>query len=184
MGIEFVRLPEVDSADIIDLMSGPAVRRHLPLASGPFGDPFGDIECAAFVAAKERIWTEHGYGPWGFVADGAFVGWGGPQPEDGDIDIALVLGRPAWGLGELIHREILRRVFDAVAPESVTALLPATRGSAHALLRLGYAPDGAAEIGGHPFHRYRLRPPKKLSSLKRGCHATGRGVGVPRVGNR
>ncbi|MFC5286688.1 hypothetical protein ACFPM7_06460 [Actinokineospora guangxiensis] len=143
MGIEFVRLPEVDSADVI----------------------------------------EHGRGPWASVADGGLMGRGGPQPEDGDIDIALLLRRRAWGWGQLIHREMLHRVFGAIAPESVTALLPTTRRSAHALLRLGYAPDGAAEIGGHP-RRYRLRPPKKLSSLKRGCRATGRVVGVPRVGNR
>ncbi len=57
--IAFTRLSEVAPEVIIELVNDPAVRRHLPLARGHFGPS----ECEKFVADKERIWEEHGYGP-------------------------------------------------------------------------------------------------------------------------
>ena len=57
--IAFTRLSEVDPKAIIELLNNPMVRRHLPLAKGPFGPS----ECERFVAAKERIWEENGTGP-------------------------------------------------------------------------------------------------------------------------
>ena len=92
--IVFSRLPQVDAADLIALMNDPRVRRHLPLARGVFGP----AECEQFVEMKERIWAEHGYGPWAFVIRGEFAGWGGLQPEGEDIDLGLVL-RPSSGDG-------------------------------------------------------------------------------------
>jgi [ribosomal protein S5]-alanine N-acetyltransferase len=74
------RLPEVDPAELVALMNDPRVLRHMPLARGPFGP----AECARFVAAKERLWAEHGYGPWAILVDGALAGWGGLQP-DGEL---------------------------------------------------------------------------------------------------
>ncbi|MBM7774294.1 hypothetical protein JOD54_004498 [Actinokineospora baliensis] len=153
MEIEFVRLTEIAVADIVGLLDDPAVRGHLPLASGRFDEG----ACRGWVAGKEAIWAEHGYGPWGFVADGVFVGWGGPQPEGADADIALVLHKHAWGLGERIYREVIRRVFADPARDSVTVLLPPSRGRGHALLRLGYRTDGEVEIDGHVFRRFRLK---------------------------
>ncbi|GAA2992155.1 hypothetical protein [Actinokineospora diospyrosa] len=150
--IEFVRLTEVAPADIVALLDDPAVRGHLPLASGRFDEG----ACRGWVAAKEAIWDEQGYGPWGFVANGVFLGWGGPQPEGRDVDVALVLHKHAWGLGERIYREVIRRVFADPERDSVTVLLPPTRGRAHALLRLGYSADGEVEIDGHVFRRFRL----------------------------
>ena len=88
--IAFTRLSEVDPGVIIELVNDPAVRRHLPLARGHFGPS----ECEKFVADKERIWEEHGYGPWAFVIDDEFIGWGGLQPEGDDVDVGLVL-RPS-----------------------------------------------------------------------------------------
>lgn len=85
--IEFRRLTEVDPADMIRLANDPLVRRHMPLSSGTFGE----AEFESFVADKERLWEEHGYGPWAFYVDGEFAGWGGLQAEDGDADVALVL---------------------------------------------------------------------------------------------
>ena len=93
--IVFTRLSEVDPGAIIELVNDPAVRRHLPLARGHFGPS----ECEKFVADKERIWEEHGYGPWAFVIDCEFIGWGGLQPEGDDVDIGLVLRQSYWGAG-------------------------------------------------------------------------------------
>ena len=152
MDLELRRLGAVDPADIVDLMNHPLVRRHMPLADGPFGAE----ECAAFVTGKENIWHEHGYGPWAFVIDGEFAGWGGLQPEDGDADLALVLHPRFWGHGRTVYERVLDEAFGPLGLDSVTVLLPPTRGGAHGIVRLGFRPDGETDIAGQRFLRYRL----------------------------
>ncbi|HEX6292055.1 MAG TPA: GNAT family N-acetyltransferase [Herpetosiphonaceae bacterium] len=152
MGIEFKRLGEVNRRDLIDLMNHPLVRRQMPLT----GDTFDEAACDSFIAAKERLWTEHGYGPWAFVVDGQFVGWGGLQPEHGDADLALVLAPQYWGMGKLIYMEIMRQAFGAMGFESVTILFPPSRTRVKGILRLGFMPDGEVMLGGERFIRYRL----------------------------
>jgi len=155
MNLEFMRLSTVDPGDIISLMNHPNVRRHLPLARGQFGP----AECAAFVAGKEALWHQHGYGPWAFVIDGMFAGWGGLQPEGDDVDLALVLDPKYWGHGKTIYDHVVKRAFGELGLRSVTILLPPSRGHAHAIRRLGFAPDGEIEIGEQRFLRYRLYHP-------------------------
>jgi hypothetical protein len=46
--------------------------------------------------------------------------------------------------------------FGPLGLDSVTALLPPSRAGAHAVLRLGFRPDGETEIWGRRFLRYRL----------------------------
>ena len=146
------RLPEVDPAEIIALMNDPLVRRHMPLARGEFGP----AECARFVAAKERLWAEHGYGPWAFVVGGEFAGWGGLQPEGDDVDLGLVLRPRHWGAGRALVARILDHAFGEMALESVIALLPPSRVRVSGMLQLGFRAEGEAEVGGERFVRYRL----------------------------
>jgi RimJ/RimL family protein N-acetyltransferase len=164
MNIEFKRLSEVDSTDMIKLANDPRVRRHMPLSSATFGE--ADFE--RFVADKERLWEEHGYGPWAFFVDGKFAGWGGLQPEDGDADVALVLNPDYWGTGRAIYEEIITRAFDEMGFDSVTALLPPSRTNVRGMLRLGFEPDGETEIGGERFIRYRLRATAQLNERIKG----------------
>jgi len=84
---EFQRLPTVPLAAIMSLMNHPLVRRQMP----PARERFDERATEAFVASKEQLWSEFGYGPWAFLVDGAFAGWGGLQPENGEPDLALVL---------------------------------------------------------------------------------------------
>jgi ribosomal-protein-alanine N-acetyltransferase len=154
-GLEFTRLSEVAPNELIALMNLPGVRKHLPLARGEFGPS----ECAAFVAAKEAMWDEHGYGPWAFVIDGAFAGWGGLQPEGDDADLALILHPAFWGHGKAIYDQVIARAFGELGLTAVTILLPPSRGRAHAVQRLGFSPDGETTIHGERFLRYRLRRP-------------------------
>lgn len=153
--IEFRRLTEVSRTDIIELMNNPLVRRQLPLAP----EHFTANDCEAFVAAKESLWAEHGYGPWAFVVDGRFAGWGGLQPEAGEADLALVLHPDYWGLGRRLYADIIDRAFGGMGLESITVLLPPSRTRVKGLLRLGFLADGALDIGGQPFVRYRLMKP-------------------------
>ncbi len=153
MRIEFARLSDIDVAEIIALHTHPLVRRHMPLSD----DDFGEAECREWVQGKERQWQEHGYGPWAFIIDGEFAGWGGLQRENDDADLALVLHPHHWGAGKGIYDEIIRRAFGEMGLRSVTILLPPSRTRVRPILRLGFHLDGDVELSGQRFIRYRLR---------------------------
>ncbi len=150
--IAFKRLTEVSPDVIIELMNDPDVRRHMPLARGHFGMS----DWKRFVAAKERMWEENGYGPWAFVLGHEFVGWGGLQPEGDDVDVGLVLHRAHWGAGKALYERILDHAFGELGLASVIALLPPSRSRVAGLRRLGFGEDGQVMIGEELFNRYRL----------------------------
>lgn len=155
MSIVFKRLSEVDKPSLIALMNDPLVRRHMPLARGDFGPD----ECDSFIAAKEKLWEDYGYGPWAFVLDGVLVGWGGLQLEGEDVDLALVLHPKHWGLGKALYKEIISIAFGEMGFESVTVLLPPTRRRVGGMSALGFRRDGEVEVSGERFIRYRLNAP-------------------------
>ena len=157
MAIEFKRLTDADKFDLMELMNNPLVRRHMPLLSANFGE----TDCEKFIAAKERLWTEHGYGPWAFFVDGKFAGWGGIQLENNDADLGLVLHPKYWGLGKTIYDEVMKRAFEEMGFDSVTILFPPSRSRVKGILRLGFKQDGEVEIAGERFIRYRLHAPAK-----------------------
>lgn len=152
MRLELRRLPTVDLRDLVDLFNHEEVRRHLPLATGEFTEE----RCRRWVAGKERLWEEAGYGPWAFYAEGAFAGWRGLQPEEGEADLGLVLHPDHWGIGPAVCRLVVADGFDRMGFPSVIALLPPTRTRVRALERFGFLRDGEMEVGGERFVRYRL----------------------------
>ena len=154
--IAFKRLSEVDPKAIIELVSDPAVRRHLPLARGRFGPS----ECERFVAAKERIWEDNGYGPWAFFVGDEFIGWGGLQPEGDDVDAGLVLRRSHWGAGWVLYKRIIAYAFGELGLGSVIALLPPSRKRVAGMKRLGFRRDGEVILEDECFLRYRLTAPR------------------------
>jgi RimJ/RimL family protein N-acetyltransferase len=149
--LRFVRLPEVAAADLIDLMTHPKLRAHMPL----LGATFTEADAMAFIAGKEALWSEYGFGPWAFLLDERFAGWGGLQPEGGEADLALVLHPTFWGSGGRIVREILRRARSEFGFSSVMVLMPPSRTRLGALSRLGFVPDGETTIYGERFLRFR-----------------------------
>lgn len=151
MSIEFIPLIEASKADIIELMNQPMVRKHMPLLEGNFDE--GDYN--SFIGAKQKIWDEHGYGPWAFILDGKFIGWGGLQPLDKDVEIALMLHPNYWGLGKALYEKMIDFAFEEKGLESVIILFPPSRTRIKALLKLGFQPEGKLSIGGHIFNRYR-----------------------------
>ena len=155
MSLEFKRLTEVKKSDIIDLMNNQLVRRQMPLLR----DHFGETDCDQFIAAKEQLWAEHGYGPWAFVINDRFAGWGGVQPEDGEADLALVLHPDYWGMGQLIYKEIISRAFGEMGLDSVIVLFPPTRTRVKGLLRLGFKKEKEVVFGSERFIRFRLVKP-------------------------
>ncbi|TAI48220.1 N-acetyltransferase [Flagellimonas allohymeniacidonis] len=155
MNIEFKSLGEIDKSSIIDLMNNPLVRRQMPLLKGDFDEK----DCDNFVASKERLWKEHGYGPWAFVIDDQFAGWGGIQPEDGEADLALVLHPEYWGMGKVLYKEIIRRAFNELGVHSIQVLFPPTRTRIKGLLRLGFKKEKEVQIGNEQFIKYKLDNP-------------------------
>jgi ribosomal-protein-alanine N-acetyltransferase len=157
MAIELRRLREIRTADIVALMSDPRVVRHMPLAK----EPFDDAACARFVDGKEKQWEDNGYGPWAFVLDGVFAGWGGFQKEGNDADLALVLAPAWWGRGPELYRTMLEVGFrpsrdGGFGFESVIILLPPSRTRLKALNRMGFSHEGTIDYLGEPFLKFRL----------------------------
>ena len=154
--LEFKRLGEIDCSEYVALNTNPLVMRQMPLASSDFDE----AACREWIRGKERMWEVHGYGPWAFVIEGRFAGWGGLQPEEGDADLGLVLHPDYWGYGKDIYEEIIHRAFGEMGLESVIILFPPTRTRVKGILRLGFQPDGEVEVGGAKFIRYRLYAPE------------------------
>lgn len=153
--IAFVPLSDIAEADLMALMNDPEVGRHMPLLTGGFSRE----ACRAFLAAKGRMWEEHGYGPWAFLIRGEFAGWGGLQPEQGDADFALVLHPRFWGWGGRIFARVRARAFDEMRLSSFTILFPPGRANARAITRIGFVQDGIVRVDGMEFVRYRLKKP-------------------------
>ncbi len=150
--IVFKRLTEVDPEAVMRLMNDPRVRRHLPLARGHFGP----AECEKFMATKERMWKENGYGPWAFFLNEEFIGWGGLQPEGDDADVGMVLDPSCWGAARALYPRIVDHAFEELGVDSVIMLLPPTRTRVAGILRLGFRRDGEGIVDGERFIRYRL----------------------------
>jgi len=159
--IEFLRLSHVPLPDLCALLNHPGVVRFMPLAGGGM-----DAQaCREWVVTKDAQWDLHGYGPWGIMSEGRFVGWGGFQCENGDADLALVLHPSVWGKGKAIFEAMLRWAWNKKGFASITILLPRSRTHLKGIARLGFVPDGEAVFDGIVFKRFRLFSP--TASLER-----------------
>ncbi len=153
--VELVQLSEIDEDKIIALMNQEAVGRLLPLLNGTFDAR----NCRDFLAAKQKLWDEHGYGPWAFVIEGEFAGWGGLQAEQGDADFALILDQKFWGWGRRVFERVKEHAFGEMQLASITLLFPPNRSNARAVTRFGFVADGELTVDGEIFRRFRLNNP-------------------------
>ncbi|MCY1442823.1 GNAT family N-acetyltransferase [Pseudomonas alkylphenolica] len=156
MKLEFKRLTEVGLADIISLNNNADVLRQMPLGSANFDD----VTAKEWVKQKDAQWEQYGYGPWAFVIDQQFAGWGGLQYEEGDADLALVLHPSFWGSGRAIYQEIVKRAFTTMGFDSITLLLPPSRKRIKGIFQLGFQVDGEVDLDGVRFLRFRLYAPR------------------------
>jgi hypothetical protein len=128
----------------------------MPLAKDSL---FDEKQCLDWVKEKEKQWQDHGYGPWAFLVDNKFAGWGGLQYENGDADLALVLHPQYWGFGKKIFNQIIRRAFNEMGMESITILLPPTRNKLKRIYLLGFELESEIMLSGELFIKYRLYKP-------------------------
>ncbi|MDQ8953167.1 N-acetyltransferase [Acinetobacter rudis] len=162
MNIQFERLKKISNQDIIEVNTNEHVLKQMPLANGVI---FDEEFCIKWVEEKENQWEKYGYGPWAFVVDGKFAGWGGLQHEDGEADLALVLHPLYWGVGKQIFYKIIKKAFTEMSLESITILLPSTRKKLKGIYLLGFVFDGTVTLGGEYFARFRLYNPNVLEKL-------------------
>jgi len=153
--IKFTHLSEIEERQIIELMNNGFVAKHLPLLV----EGFSVKDCRDFIKAKERLWDEHGFGPWAILIKDEFAGWGGLQPEHGEADFALVLHPKYWGWGRKIFNKVKDQSFNEMNLRSITILLPPDRPNSKAVKRLGFVEDGELTIEDKIFLRFRLSNP-------------------------
>lgn len=56
----------------------------------PLGSPdFDDEKSRSWAEEKDAQWEINGYGPWAFVIDDIFAGWGGLQKEGDDAEYSF-----------------------------------------------------------------------------------------------
>ena len=151
--IDLARLTDISPATLTAHMQDPFLAVHMPLLRGV---DWTEATTEQWVAAKEAAWARDGLGHWAFLADGRYVGWGGFEREGDDWDFGLVLTRDAVGLGTKIAAAALAFARQDPRMTSVTFLLPPTRRHFGALTRMGAYRDGAVEVAGETFLRFRL----------------------------
>jgi ribosomal-protein-alanine N-acetyltransferase len=149
-------MSQVPLEDLLAIVNDPLVMRHMPLAA----DPLDEEQGRQWVASKEQLWGDHGYGPWAIVLDDRVAGWGGLQPTDrNEPEVALVLTPAVWGMGKTILERILHEAFDVLSLPYVLVLFPPTRTKVRGLFRLGFRRDGEEIVEGERFLRYRVDAP-------------------------
>lgn len=153
--IKLVHLNEIEEKKIIELMNNELVGKQMPLLSIPFSIE----DYKEFLKAKQKLWDEHGYGPWAFLIKGEFAGWGGLQPEHGEADFALVLHPNFWGWGGRIFSRIKNWAYNETNIKSMTVLFPTSRTNSMGIIRLGFVEDGKIVIDGESFVRFRHSKP-------------------------
>ena len=150
--IELKPLRSVPRELVIEQMNDARVRRHLPLATGDFNDAAYD----RFLAGKEAMWSDHGYGPWAFYMDDRYAGWGGLQPDDGEAELALVLCPWAFGYGRLIAAKVIDWGFRELGVDRILVYLPESRSVERFLSNGGFRRDGHISIQEITFSRFIL----------------------------
>jgi RimJ/RimL family protein N-acetyltransferase len=152
----FVPLSSIDLEELRALNTDPQVMRHMPLADP---EPMSPDELRDWVAGKEAITRQHGFGPQAILLDGDFAGWGGIEPDDAGASISLVLFPAFWGRGREILDVLLEEAFGRLGLPYVLVEFPPTRTRVRGLLRLGFREVGDRTIEGERFVVYRLDAP-------------------------
>lgn len=128
----------------------------MPLADP---EPMSPDDLRGWVAEKEAITQQHGFGPQAILLDGHFAGWGGIEPDDAGASISLVLFPAFWGRGHQVLDVLLEEAFGGLGLPYVLVEFPPSRTRIRGLLRLGFREVGERTIVGERFIVYRLDAP-------------------------
>jgi ribosomal protein S18 acetylase RimI-like enzyme len=153
------KLEFVEKELVIDLFNDPLVKRHMPLSPKKFDED----SYQQFIAEKQLMWEEHGFGPYAYFVDDTFIGWGGIQPDESDFELALVLSPKYWGYGKELYYDLIKEAFIQHNLESVTILFPPSRTRVKWILKQGFKEEAQVTIKGKTFIRFRLKNPNYIT---------------------
>lgn len=100
--IEYRKLDEIEPTDFLPLLNKPTTRAHLI-----------DHELFEAVSAKEWIQGKldvdalPGCRVRAILVDKQLAGWCGIQLQDGNYEVAIVIGDRYWGIGKKVFQEVL-----------------------------------------------------------------------------
>ena len=124
--------------------------------------PFGPHEVRRLLARDLRHWTQHGFGPWALVLDGAYAGRGGlawtEVAGERAVELPWALVPSAWGRG--LATEAARGAVGWARrlglPEVVSFTLTTNTASRRVMEKAGLEPAGEIVHAGLPHVLYRL----------------------------
>jgi RimJ/RimL family protein N-acetyltransferase len=151
--ISFAQLSSIDHDKLRALFTDQRVIRHMPLADP---DAVSTEELQDWVAMKEAIKEQYGFGPQAILLDGDFAGWGGIEPDGDGASISLVLFPDFWGRGREILDVLLEEAFGRLGLSYVLVEFPPSRTRVRGLLSAGFREVGDRTIEGERFVVYRL----------------------------
>ncbi len=154
--IAFAPLSSIDPRKLQALLTDPQVIRHMPLGDP---EPMSSDELGDWIAGKEAITQQHGFGPKAILLDDDFAGWGGIQPDGDGGSVSLVLFPTFWGRGRQILDILLEEAFGRLGLPYVLIEFPPSRTRVRGLLHHGFHEVGDRTIAGERFVVYRLDAP-------------------------
>ena len=142
------------------LLLDPEVGEWLRPAPLP---PFDDADAMAILAADERHWADHGFGPWVLVerAGRTMVGRGGLQQIEVDgapaVELPWAIRSDHWnrGLASEAAAAAVAWAETIGLPEVVALTTPENRVSRRVAEKSGFVLDGETRHGGIPHLVYR-----------------------------
>jgi RimJ/RimL family protein N-acetyltransferase len=152
-----LRRPEPqDIGFLTELFSRPELVAHRP-------DPRPDSpeESAARLTRDIAHWTEHGFGRWAVVANGALVGFGGvtvSQEFDG-LNLSYHLHPESWGRGyatELVSQTLSFAFTELHADRVIGLVRNANPASRRVLLKCGFVFEREVMLHGAATNLYAM----------------------------
>lgn len=151
---ELLPLNEVSIDALWDLLRDERIAKHMPLHDASISREWVEN----WVTSKMSQWSLPAAGPWVILIDDIVVGWGGYQPDDDKVELALVLAPNAWGIGLNVVAEINRR-WDGVGDLRPRVMyLPKSRRSQLIAQRFGLTVTDEVRFGSAAFDVISLDP--------------------------
>ncbi|WP_428634815.1 GNAT family N-acetyltransferase [Sedimenticola sp.] len=101
-GISYLTLDQANPEALMVLLNEPLIRRHLIEH-----EPFDHGRLMQWVSDKLMIDRTPGCKIRAVTHQGRLAGWCGIQKEQGEYEIAIVLGDAFWGLGREVFRDLM-----------------------------------------------------------------------------
>lgn len=100
--IVYVKLNEVNPAELIPLLNKNRIREHLIKH-----ELFDENTASDWIESKTMVDSSPGCKVRGIIIDNQLAGWCGIQLEDAKYEIAVVIDESYWGSGKTIFQDMM-----------------------------------------------------------------------------